>query len=297
MRRGKKTKTIEDISISELFDNFVDLDVVEDTLRTTGMTDEEYVTLMLKKEAKKTSEKIRKESDTPTTDEEDKNTHIIEEVFECCTSCFNCVRVIKVENTELCACTNSQRELEARYFDFRWWVLCQNHAGCWKSKSKKGLDITHGTLIDLDSEEDKKTKEMEIQQDDDDMTRPTIYAIETSSDVVEPEIPTPETEAAVEFLRDEIISNSSKREALQTLEKYRKALPVKREKKPEKPIVSEKASPVKRCQNCYFCVAERNIGGSCWCHCTNPGRSTKESPGKSWVKSRLNLPCWRIIRD
>jgi hypothetical protein len=296
MRRGKKTRTIGDISISKLLDDFVDLDVVDDTLRTTGMTDEEYITLMLKKEARKRLDRFRKEPDIVTTDEEDTNNNIIKEVFEKCTSCFYCARIIKVGESVLCACTNSQRELEARYFDFKWWVSCQNHVGCWKSNPNRDFDAILRRRIELRLEVGQKEIEKEVKTDDANLPRPTIEIIETSSDVLEPEIPTPETEAAVKFLRDEITTSSSKREALQTLQKYRKAALVKREKKPDTPVVSEESSLVKRCQNCYFCAAERIIGGSCWCHCTNVGRSTTESSGKPWVKSRLNLPCWKTTQ-
>jgi hypothetical protein len=97
---------------------------------------------------------------------------------------------------------------------------------------------------------------------------------------------------------EDYINLMLKKDAKKIIEKYRKDEPVKVEKKQKVTIIaSEKISPVKRCQNCYYCVNERTIGGSCWCHCTNPGRSTEGSSGKSWMKSSLNLPCWRPPKD
>jgi hypothetical protein len=197
----------------------------------------------------------QKELDTPTIDNEDKNNNDVEEFVPSCTNCFYCARVIKAGNSLLCACTNGQRELEARFFDFKWWVLYQSHARCWKIDPKK------------------REKQFE------------------------PEMLTPEAEVVVESLRDEIISSSSKREALQTLEKYRKMPPARKDKKPKKPRVSKKAVSLRGCQNCYYCVTERSLSGSSWCHCSNPGRSIEANPGTPWVKSRLNLPCWKARQD
>ncbi len=83
-------------------------------------------------------------------------------------------------------------------------------------------------------------------------------------------------------------STALRKKARATLEKYRKEDPA-----PVKPVVSEKTPAIKRCQNCYFCVGERKFGGSSWVQCSNPGRSTTVISSGSWVKSGLNLPCWR----
>jgi hypothetical protein len=293
MRRGKKDKTIRNISVSELLDGFTDIVVDEDSSRDTGMTDEEYVKLMLKKEAAKKQAKPQEKQGAADTDKEDTNNRAIQETSENCTNCFYCARVMKVGDTLLCACTNSLRELEARYFEFKWWVLCQNHAGCWEGNPDRGRDRIQKHSIKPKTREGQEIETVETQLRTKDPTSSTSDTTETISKRFEPEIPTPEVEAAVKFLRDEIISSSSKREALQTIEKYRKETPVRRKKKPEKPVSSEKTSLMKKCQNCYFCVAERTIGGSYWCHCTNLSRTTEERPGKSWVKGRINLPCWK----
>ncbi len=201
------------------------------------------------------STRSQKELDTLTIDREDKNNNDDDRLIQNCTSCHYCVRIIMAEDTLLCACTNGQRELEARFFDFKWWVLCQDDARCWTSDSKK-------------------------------REKP-----------LEPEMPIPGTETIVGSLRDEIIASASKREALQTLEKYRRDIPITEKKKPKKSGVPKKVTAERSCHNCYFCVTERTISGASWCHCSNPARSVDVSPGKPWVESRLDLPCWKSRQE
>jgi hypothetical protein len=97
---------------------------------------------------------------------------------------------------------------------------------------------------------------------------------------------------------EEYIEHMLKKVAKRTLEKHRRDSPIEIEKKKHVPIVvSEKLSLMKRCQNCYYSVGNRTIGGSCWCHCTNLCRSNADNAKTSWVKSQLNLPCWKPAQD
>ena len=86
-----------------------------------------------------------------------------------------------------------------------------------------------------------------------------------------------------------------KKEARMTISRYRKDPPPDVPTEPrEKPVRSEKMQQVRSCQTCYYCSATRKVGGSWWCHCTNPGRSGQEEPtSHNWVKGRIGLPCWR----
>ncbi len=99
-------------------------------------------------------------------------------------------------------------------------------------------------------------------------------------------------EAVDTFFREEIIA-VHKHKALETLKKYRKDRPAEVSRVKENPVISEKMAPLKRCENCYFCVDEKRLGGSSWCHCTNVGRSKDAPIVVSWVRSRLNAPCWK----
>lgn len=58
--------------------------------------------------------------------------------------------------------------------------------------------------------------------------------------------------------------------------------------------VTKRGSLMRSCQNCYFASYARKLGGSWWCRCANPGRSTESNFMQiHWGKSRLNLPCWK----
>lgn len=98
---------------------------------------------------------------------------------------------------------------------------------------------------------------------------------------------------------EDYVSMMLKKDARRTIEKHRKDEPVDQssKKKSEPPVISEKLSTIKRCQNCYFSVREKKIGGSFWGQCTNPGRSTDVICKGSWVKSQLNLPCWKPTQE
>ena len=205
--------------------------------------------------ATRRSDRSQKNSDELTMDKQEEESNNDEEITRNCNNCFYCVRIVQAGDHLLCACINGERELEARFFDFKWWVLCQNDARCWKSDPKK------------------QEKQLET------------------------EMPTPSSEAIMVSLGDEIISSSSKRDALQTLEKYRRNFPTQRKEKPRKSAVSEKANSERNCHNCYFCVTERNISGACWCHCSNPARSVEVSPGIPWVESKPDLPCWKSRQE
>ena len=123
-----------------------------------------------------------------------------------------------------------------------------------------------------------------------------IDEIMKTQDMMDDPAITGRMKASVEFLQDEVSSSKSKHAARKTLEKYRKDQPASKKKKAT-PTISEKRAPIKRCQTCYFCVKEKKVRGSCWCHCTNPARSTHAVAKGSWVKSRMNLPCWKAPED
>jgi len=63
---------------------------------------------------------------------------------------------------------------------------------------------------------------------------------------------------------DDYVSIMLKKGARRTIEMHRRNEPVDQspKKKSEPPVVSEKIAPMKRCQNCYFSVKEKKLGGS-----------------------------------
>ncbi|RDE14922.1 MAG: hypothetical protein C4K48_05295 [Candidatus Thorarchaeota archaeon] len=132
-----------------------------------------------------------------------------------------------------------------------------------------------------------------------------VTVSELLDDFVSLDIPDNRSRSA-DVTDEDYVTSMLKKDARKTLAKYRKepetssndrhaekSTPIKKKEKYEPPVLSERLFPMRRCQNCYYCVTVRTIGGSSWCNCTNPGRSTEESPEKRWIKSRLNLPCWK----
>ncbi len=60
MRRRKRIKTIDDISVEELFDDFVDFHIEVDSKHVNDIDDDEYVSMMLKKDANRKLERLKR---------------------------------------------------------------------------------------------------------------------------------------------------------------------------------------------------------------------------------------------
>ncbi len=227
MRKRKRTKSIDDVSVTELLDDFVELEA-EDGAKKRQMNDEEYIKMMVEKEAKR--ELVRaKRNPVQISQKEEVST-----------------QVEKAKHPE----KTPELETFAPY--------CES---------------------DLSPEDEAIVRE-----------------IVSSQNPLEDSELTEGMHVVKEFLENEVSSGEARRKARKTLEKYRKGAPASG-KKGVSPVVSEKKAPIKRCQNCYFCTREKKISGSCWCHCTNPARSTHAVVRAGWVKSRMNLPCWKQMED
>jgi hypothetical protein len=120
---------------------------------------------------------------------------------------------------------------------------------------------------------------------------PKSQSLETSTPKTAKSSPV-RNEALDSLFREEIIA-IHKHNALETLKKYRKEIPYEVKKPKERLTVSEKMAPIRKCETCYFCVNNKRVGGSSWCRCTNLGRSANTNVAASWVRSRLDAPCWR----
>ncbi len=60
MRWKKRTKTIDDISVEELFDDFASLHVEDESKHVNDIDDDEYVSMMLKKDANRKIERLKR---------------------------------------------------------------------------------------------------------------------------------------------------------------------------------------------------------------------------------------------
>ncbi len=95
---------------------------------------------------------------------------------------------------------------------------------------------------------------------------------------------------------DYLLKRKAKRNARQTLDRYRKDEPL-----PTPPEISpvkeedqtRKISPIKTCRNCYFCTNFRVIGVDWYAICSNTGRSRSAEGSRLWIKAERNLSCWR----
>ena len=101
---------------------------------------------------------------------------------------------------------------------------------------------------------------------------------------------------AVDFLQDEMGTSETERRLVEALEEFGRSTETTK-KKSDPLMYNDNILLLKRCQNCYFCVGEKNGNGSLWCLCTNPDRSTEVEIEDSWVKSKLNLSCWKGPQD
>lgn len=60
MRWRKKSKTIDDISVEKLLDDFASFHVEDDSKRANDIDDDEYVSMMLKKDANRKLERLKR---------------------------------------------------------------------------------------------------------------------------------------------------------------------------------------------------------------------------------------------
>ncbi|MFW9843535.1 MAG: hypothetical protein ACFFEV_03050 [Candidatus Thorarchaeota archaeon] len=227
MRRRKGARKIDDVSVSKLLDDFVDLDVEDDNKRAADIDDEEYIKMMIEKEERRKLVRSKRSHLSPAHDE-----------------------VLSTQSDPVEKSPAQPMPFPEETFP----ATCES-------------DLSPEDEADID--EIMKTQDMMSDQ-------ALIDGMKASQ----------------ELLREKKKSRELKRAARKTLDKYRKEQPDAKKKK-RALGVSEKRAPIKRCQSCYFCVGEKKISGSCWCHCTNSARSTHAVVKGSWVKSRMNLPCWK----
>ena len=227
MPKRKRTKSIDEVSVSKLLDDFVDLSVENDSKHTMKMNDDEYIRMMLEKEDKK------------------------------------------------------KQEREKRF------PPSGVHDGVQTSPDDV-VEDSHLQHIEQDETIFETTCQSDLSREDE----MVVDEIMKSQDLMGEPVLSGRIKASVEFMQNEVSTSESKRKARKTLEKYRKDTPSSM-KKEVALVISESRAPLKRCQTCYFCIGERKVGGSCWCNCSNTARSSHAVVKGSWVKSRLNLPCWK----
>lgn len=337
MRRDKKRdRSIKDIPVTKLLDEFTDM---EPEVRVgSGFDEAEYVSMMLKKEAKRKLERMRKDPltvDAPNTSVEESEE--IPEIPEgSCPSCYYCTLIRRIGQSAYCVCTNPERVVDGMYYDHRMWVRSELDLVCHRdpplrnvrkllrqhmeerqiqgpnphtekppekkdsTRQKPEIMNLFGELLEPVEEEpaivDPKIPELKIRPSPPDIRKkrhgPIVNELELPDEVIEDPRTDLRNETADNLFREEVIA-IHKHRALETLKKYRREKTPDLKRSDEVPVISEKFAPMRKCETCYFCANSKKVGGATWCHCTNISRSAESNVAASWVRSRLNPPCWR----
>lgn len=228
MHNKKKQKTIDDYSVSQLLDDFIKEDVQVNGRSLNEIDDEEYIRMMLKKDALRKLERTKRD--------------------------------LQIQEHRKASSTQSDTiddDLRKRFFP-----------EVSEKQAKKKLP----------------PKERESSPDDD-----IVEEILDSIVVKDVSGLAARMKEAVDFLQEEMGESEAERKLVEALEEYRKSKP----SASAQSMHNDNVLLLKRCQNCHFCVGEKNRKGSVWCLCTNLDRSAEVEIDDSWVKSELNLSCWK----
>ncbi|MHA2178969.1 MAG: hypothetical protein ACXAAK_11525 [Candidatus Thorarchaeota archaeon] len=344
-REKKRDRSIKDVPVTRLLDDFTDPIQGTEGHSRTDQTDEEYIEMMVQKELER--KLLRKRGNGPLeiqTLETEKIAEPPPEIPEgSCPTCHYCTIIRKIGIAVYCVCTNTKRQVEGMYANHRMWVRSESELGCHKepplkkfqkqlsqrieeqqlkkvvsepvvnmqgtsliSEKEEPLNLEPEVMNFFDMEmvhveQDLVPIDEELELDDSDVPEVFIRPLDPRMKrldltlLTSEEVPSSERNEAVnELIRMETVAVHKLR-ALDTLKKYKRDRPVVVLKKQadEGPVRSEKMAPIRNCESCYFCVDNKKVGGSSWCHCTNIARATETVTAASWVRSRLNAPCWR----
>jgi hypothetical protein len=237
MRNNKKHKTITDISVSQLLDDFLSPDTQETGKPSKDIDDEKYIRMMLMKDEMRQLERTKRE--------------------------------VQVAAQDMKSSPHSDTiddNLRQRFFP----------------------DMGESSVERESPPEviEKPVEEIEIPPDNG-----MVADILDSIVVKDVSGLAARMKEAVDFLQDEMGTSDAERKLVEALEKY----------KPTETTIKQYSNDnvlvLKRCQNCHYCVGERNRNGSAWCLCTNLDRSPDVEIDDSWVKSGINLSCWKTPQD
>jgi hypothetical protein len=238
MWNRKRHKTIVDFSVSKLLDDFINPAVQPSDKSAREIDDEEYIRMMLKKDAQMKLERTKRES-------------------------------LAIKN-------RSKFDPHSDTID---------------------EDVKQRFFPDVSEPLVEKKKQVEVEVSEKTLQEEGIVG-EILDSIVVKDVSglAARMKEAVDFVQEEMGASDAERRLSEALEDYCKSQQTER-KKSEPHFYNDNILLLKRCQNCYFCVGERNRNGSVWCLCTNPSRCPEVEIDDSWVKSELNLPCWKAPED
>ncbi|MFW9980350.1 MAG: hypothetical protein ACFFE3_00360 [Candidatus Thorarchaeota archaeon] len=129
-KRGNKN--IKGTPLSKLLDDFVDTETVPEDRTHADMSDEEYIEMMIKKEAKRKLLRVKHEASMTERIEiaVDDNGEIPEIPEGSCPSCYYCTIIRRIGSNVYCVCANPERVIEGMYYDYRIWVRSEPDLDC-----------------------------------------------------------------------------------------------------------------------------------------------------------------------
>ena len=242
MRNRKRHKTIDNYSVSQLLDDFLSPDTLDTSRPSQDIDDDEYIRLMLKKDALMKLERTKREAHV--TEHDEKSSPRSDTIDD---------------------------NLRQRFFP---------------DMSENPLERESPP-----EEKEKLPEKKELPPDN-----RIVEEILDSIMIKDVSGLAARMKEAVDLVQDEMGTSDAERKLVEALEKYKKPTETSK-KKSDSRMYNDNVLVLKRCQNCHFCIGERNSNGSVWCLCSNPDRSTDVEIDDSWVKSKLNLPCWKDLQD
>jgi hypothetical protein len=225
MRNRKRNKTIEDFSVSQLLDDFIREDAHIIRQAVEDLDDEEYIRMMLKKDAQRRAIRSKREA----------------------------------KGLEQNGSTTASAEIIDDAIQKRFFPEVS------KLPTKKPSSPPEEEIVTeiLDSLVVKDVSELATKM-----------------------------KLAVDYVQEEMGTSESERRLIEALEQYRR--PTQSEQKRTTTHISnDNVLVLKRCQNCYYSKGEKRVNGSIWSLCINPQRTPEIEVEDSWVKSGLNLSCWK----
>lgn len=244
MRNRKKPKTIADLSVSQLLDDFLSPDAIDTGSSSKDVDDEEYIRMMLMKDEMRRLERTKREA-----------------------------QIAAQEVKSSPQSDTIDDDLRKRFFP----------------------DVSESP-IEREAPPDVQEKPAEKIE-----LPPEVKEVPPDNGIIEEILDTivvkdvsglaARMKEAVDFLQDEMGESDAERKLVEALERYKKPEPTIRRFSNDNVLV------LKRCQNCHYCVGERNRNSSVWCLCINLDRSPDVEIEDSWVKSGINLSCWNAPQD
>ena len=240
MRNKKRQKTIDDVSVSQLLDDFIKVDVLVSSRPPKDIDDEDYIRLMLKKDVLKKLERTKRD---------------VQEHSEISSSQSDTI----------------DDNLRQRFFP---------------DVSERPIERKSPPI-----EKKKPPEKKELPPED-------VIFEEILDSIMVKDVSglAARMKEAVDFVQDEMGTSDAERKLAEALEECGKTTETTR-KRIDPLAYNDNILLLKRCQNCYFCVGEKNRNDSLWCLCTNPDRYPDVEIEDSWVKRKLNLPCWKAPRE